>query len=254
MYFLKLTDVARFRQTFDYLENYQKRFIYSTPGSNYRWSNSPLREWSRCCEYPFIYETLKKFATPGCSILDFGSGKNFLPILLSEEGFNVNCLDLDDYSEFYKNNSSNERTVVFTTDITSLSGKYDVVYSVSVLEHTPDIIAELESIKTRLADNGLLLLTLDADVRGDLTISMDKLSKVTDYLAANFNEIDLALNGTGPLLTYVNSPFGFWGQSFTFILRRFIRSFINTLTNSKPERRWVMPYDLRVGLYVGVKR
>jgi 2-polyprenyl-3-methyl-5-hydroxy-6-metoxy-1,4-benzoquinol methylase len=254
MHFLKLNDVVKYKQTFEFLENYQKNFKYSTSDDRYRWSKSPLREWSRCCEYPFIYETVKKYAKDGSRILDFGSGKNFLPILLSEEGFKVTCLDIDDYSQFYNNNSINGRYLDFQTDIGRLSEKFDVVYSVSVLEHTPNILIELDSIKTRLSDNGLLVLTLDIDIRGDLSISMDKLTELITYLASNYIEIDTESVCDDTLLTYRNSPYGFWHQSPIFIIRRVLRSIYNNLTNKPDSKRWIMPYDLRVGLFVGKKR
>jgi hypothetical protein len=122
------------------------------------------------------------------------------------------------------------------------------------LEHTPNILIELDSIKTRLSDNGLLVLTLDIDIRGDLSISMDKLTELITYLASNYIEIDTESVCDDTLLTYRNSPYGFWHQSPIFIIRRVLRSIYNNLTNKPDSKRWIMPYDLRVGLFVGKKR
>lgn len=254
MYFLKRLDFDFLRDTFQKLFDYQAKFDFSNYSREYQWSSNPLLEWSRCYEYPFVYESIHKYARDGCTILDYGSGKNFLPFLLCEEGYNVTCYDVDDYSFFYDSYSSQLTNLSFTDRLGARSERYDVVYSVSVLEHTGDVICALDHITGILADYGLLILTLDVDVRGDLSISMDELDSLSRFLWLNYESIDVKINTGGELLTYQNSPYGYSWQRPVVKAKRILRYIFNNLTFRARDKRWFQLYDLRVGLFIGRKR
>lgn len=254
MYFLKLNDVSYFSETFKFLEKYQQRFVYVTNRDDYRWSKAPLKEWSRCCEYPFIYDAISKYARVGTRVLDFGSGKNFLPFLLSDQGFHVTCLDPDDYSDFYCHYLDGKIPIQFESNAGNLKNKFDLIYSISVLEHTDNFTGELSKIASMLDDQGILLLTFDVDVRGDLSISMDKLCELQKFLIENFTPIDLAINSSGPFLTYLNSPFGFKYQSISFFFRRISGWVLRFISGRGVKNYWISPYDLRVAIYAGKRK
>jgi 2-polyprenyl-3-methyl-5-hydroxy-6-metoxy-1,4-benzoquinol methylase len=131
---------------------------------------------SRMIEYPWVMERLLSL-TPDSNILDIGSGVSPVPILLSERGLFISCVDahpkvrkLDqrknwnewgflDYSIF------SPRIESFHTDIQTFEPreKFDAVYSISVLEHMPRQVwrRTLERLSEWLKPGGWLFLTLD---------------------------------------------------------------------------------------------
>ncbi len=253
MYFLKKEDFRYFKKTFNYLDNYQRGINYDLK-REYRWSKNPLKEWSRCCEYPFLYESIKKCNSRKKNILDFGSGKNFLPILLSSEGHNVTCVDIDDYSSFYKYYSSKENEIIFSSKIDEVENNFDLIYSISVLEHTKNVVENLNLLTQKLKKGGKLILTFDIDVRGDLSISMDKLYSIFNFLGQNFTSEKLKFSDSNYLLTFNNSPYGLRNRTLTFKLKRSLAAMYDTIFHSRNRSKWFELYSLRVGLYLGTKK
>lgn len=250
MHFLRLGDYGLIKDVFSRLLEYQNNFSKKHSLGDYRWSKSPLLEWSRCCEYPAVWRLLEEYKGSRLSVLDYGCGKTFFPFFLNDNGFDVTCLDIDDYTEFY----GSKEGIKFVTDDEGLAGTQDLVYSVSVLEHTEDPVREIEKIYNLLKDDGVLVLTLDVDVRGDLSISMDGFVRLVDCLNSKFNSIEFEQCDSGPLLTYLNSPYGLYHQGVGFLVRRYVGAALAKIGLSKNKNRMVSPYDLRVGVYAGKKR
>lgn len=136
----------------------------------------------RAVEYPWILERLLELET-GSEIIDIGSGISPLPIILSDKGYYVNCVDnhsnirtYDKQSEWnewgfldYSQISSNLKS--FNIDILKFrpGKRVDAIYSVSVLEHMPRSIWEQTLKRTAkwLRPGGVLLLTLDLQPESD---------------------------------------------------------------------------------------
>ena len=136
----------------------------------------------RSIEYPWILEKLLELKT-GSEIIDIGSGVSPLPIVLSDKGYYVNCVDnhsnirkYDNQSEWnewgfldYSQISSNLKS--FNLDILKFrpGRRVDAIYSVSVLEHMPRLIWEQTLKRTAkwLRPSGVLLLTLDLQPGSD---------------------------------------------------------------------------------------
>lgn len=131
----------------------------------------------RCIEYPWMFEKAALHAGSGARALDIGSGLSPLPIMLAQAGIRVDCVDSHprvmtdepragwnewgfiDYAPMHPNLRS------FHTDILLFKPEaaYDVVYSVSVVEHMPRPVWErtVELAAGWLKPGGLLVLTVD---------------------------------------------------------------------------------------------
>ena len=131
---------------------------------------------SRTIEYPWLIDKMTELAV-GSRVLDIGSGISPIPIMLGEHGMLVSCVDAhprvrtlqdrDTWNEwgFLDYSLFSPRLKSFHTDIQEYQPvtPFDVIYSVSVLEHMPRVVWErtLDLAKTWLKPGGLLLLTLD---------------------------------------------------------------------------------------------
>jgi 2-polyprenyl-3-methyl-5-hydroxy-6-metoxy-1,4-benzoquinol methylase len=101
-----------------------------------------------------FYNRLRKFKKRG-DILDFGCGSGNLAKFLSNKGYNVDCLEVDETAiewvkEFHK--------LPITRSI--LDKKYDAILLDGVLEHLPDPIFELNNIREHLKENGIVIITV----------------------------------------------------------------------------------------------
>jgi SAM-dependent methyltransferase len=160
-----------------------------------RWGKDPLRNWSRQWEYPFVFQSVMYYSAGHAAplkILDAGSGVTFLPWLLQEAlpAANVSCCDQDErlagiYTQI---NAGTGQAVEFTrADMAALpypDASFDVVYCISVLEHTrnyPDIIQEFRRV---LRPGGRLIITFDVSLDGMHQISVPDGERLLDVLGA----------------------------------------------------------------------
>ena len=139
----------------------------------YKWPVDPLYDWSRRAEYPFVARTLAGLAPS--RILDAGAGVTFLPLFLSRLGHCVDCLDSDGgyparMGAVLGQLGETHRVRYFEGDLAGsfeLSGSpYDVVLSVSVIEHLDPQVREraVQGLCRLLRPGGLLILTLDVSL------------------------------------------------------------------------------------------
>ncbi len=130
----------------------------------------------RMAEYPWMYEKLLA-AKPQAHVLDVGAGVSPLPIALARRGARVDCVDAHprvmhvsrrhEWNEWgfldYAQIDPSIRS--FHTDIMTYQPDepYDIVYSLSVIEHMPRPVWEgtLDRAAAWLKPGGTLLLTLD---------------------------------------------------------------------------------------------
>ena len=195
------------------LEDYRKR-----------WVSDPLHQWSRQWEYPFVHERLARFAgggpraaSGGPRILDAGSGVTFFPFFLVSQlsGAEVVCCDYDPtLAEVYAELRAPSRDRV-TFDVASLdrlpygNADFDAVYSISVLEHTPNHEAIVAEFVRVLRPAGLLVLTFDVSLDGDCDVDRSGARRLLRDLENRFTrlegpsaeELDRALDRPGALTT-----------------------------------------------------
>ncbi len=157
---------------------------------------NPLRSWSRQWEYPYVFGKVAEAvrARPRARILDAGSGATFLPFYLGRrlEGTTVRCCDTDDtLADVFSalNRNLNGDIEFSTADIRALpypDSSFDLVYCVSVLEHTDgyeDILNEF----SRVSNGGRLTVTFDVCLDGTRDIRLKDLDGMLDALAVAFD-------------------------------------------------------------------
>lgn len=143
-----------------------------------KWGNS-FKHATRMYEYPYVYKTISNAinGNDNLKILDYGSGYTFFPFLLQLEGHNVSCVDIDGLVErcFKGYNGKSAPEFLRNTEVSlpKFNKKFDVIYSVSVLEHSQseNYEAIFRSISENLKESGRFVLTFD--------ISLDNLSMIS---------------------------------------------------------------------------
>lgn len=212
-----LAEYQKFVTSSDFkdIEAYSNQFISQVGGDitsyNNRWVPDPLHQWSRQWEYPFIIYSIKNLHRKGLKILDLGAGMTFLPYYLKDKlsADTVKALDYDQSlgSLYGRVNKARKTDIDFSwQDIRELSKasqeQYDVIYSVSVLEHTDQYADIIKSCYKLLKPGGIFCLTFDIslDRHGEISLAgarklLKSISKtfqtgdLTNYLKSNFTDV-----------------------------------------------------------------
>lgn len=168
-----------FEKIFSILEMVQDRFLESQinfRSKDYKWAIDALHWWSRIWEYPYVLSHLieiKKytFQNSKIKILDFGSGVTFFPFLLHESGFEVTCVDNDSIcindiikAKNFFNFEKIHPVLSENNKIPLESSTFDIIYSISVIEHILHFETILDELRRLLRDDGYIILTFDIGV------------------------------------------------------------------------------------------
>lgn len=143
--------------------------------SNYIWPLYPLNAWSRVWEYPFVARTIAGLQNKSM-ILDVGSATTFFPFYLAEaHNCTVVGVDPDPFHTFHFSACGHEvhkrmnlqrlpmPIQTFGDNMPFSNETFDVVYSVSVIEHIPDPLPTVQEMTRVLKRGGKLILTLDVN-------------------------------------------------------------------------------------------
>ena len=182
------------------IEKYSDVFLkkYSFLKDHYSWVKDPFHQWSRQWEYPFIYYKINEYLDTNknkkACVLDAGAGITFFPYLLTELNAvdQVVCQDIDQQlSGLYRRvNTEYQYTgpVLSVGELQRLqfrSNTFDIVYSISVLEHTDNYLEIVKEFHRVLKTNGILILTFDIGLDGVSDISpvgaQDLLDSMNQY-------------------------------------------------------------------------
>jgi hypothetical protein len=138
---------------------------------NYRWSRDPLSHWSRLYEYPYVLERFSELDLgPGQKIASLGAGFTFFEFLLATK--HLECefflFDFDPKNvrnlEYASSVLGLKNVVVIKKDITTFGRgehAFDVLFSISVLEHLPDPLLAPPSMANICHADSKLILTFD---------------------------------------------------------------------------------------------
>lgn len=115
------------------------------------------RHNERPAEFAFVFRQVNKCAPR--TVLDVGTGTTALPVLLSDCGCVVTALD--NIRDYWPAGMANRHWHVVDDDITRtrLSGSFDMVTCISVLEHIVDYRAAVRNMMQLLKPGGHLVLT-----------------------------------------------------------------------------------------------
>jgi SAM-dependent methyltransferase len=168
---------------------------------NKKWVSDPFHQWSRQYEYPFVYSYIRDYRntmqTDGLKILDAGSGVTFFPHYLSSifPEASVACCDRDpSFVELFSkiNKTSNTSNVFYPSDIRHLpfhESAYDIIYCISVLEHTDDFEMIIKEFHRIVKQDGLLIVTFDISMDGRDDIPREKAVELIESLEKHFSAV-----------------------------------------------------------------
>lgn len=184
-----------------------------------RWSADPFHHITRQWEYPFVGAQLERFAAVSGAprrVLDAGSGATFFPYWVAAQ-FPEASVDACDQDGMVRDTLARithpaaARVTARVADLHELpyeDGRFDVVYCISVLEHTRDYRAILGQFRRVLRPGGWLIGTFDVSVDDRCDISRAGAADLLAALADAFVPIDApapgviaALDDAGTLTT-----------------------------------------------------
>lgn len=111
----------------------------------------------RPVEYSFLFKMYARKMPK--TVMDVGSGATALPHLLKTCGAIVTATD--NIKDYWPNGMTNRHFHVINDDITAsrLTGKYDMITCISVLEHIKDYESAVKNMFSLLKPSGWLILT-----------------------------------------------------------------------------------------------
>lgn len=141
-------------------------FLYSNlvEGPMQQLTCSPFRLW----EYSSLFDVWRR--TPGANVLDIGGAASPLPYLLAERGAHVTATDLQPLLVEVANHVARQRKIPLEAVCRDVAnpppewdGAFDLVTSISVLEHIPPEARFLifQAIYRILRPGGLFYMTFD---------------------------------------------------------------------------------------------
>ncbi len=183
---------------------------------NRKWAVNSLLQWSRRWEYPYVYSTIEQHLASQpeseCHVLDAGSGVTFFPYYLISQFKNIKATACD-YDTSFKPiitniNSASKKTVNFLKtslqDIPLEDKTVDIVYCVSVLEHTNDFELIIKEFNRILKPTGIFILTFDISLDGISNISPSTAEELLKTLVNYFNPLNAVEDQ--PLIEMLNNP------------------------------------------------
>lgn len=228
-------------------KDFLKRFSEALP--TYKWSRDPFNHWSRQFEYPYVAQQIdqiiQSLGTAPVRILDAGSGITFFPYYLAEKYPNASvlCCDVDDsllYIFKVVNGSAPSRPVQFDiqdlANMTYGDGEFDVVYSISVLEHLENPARAINEAARIIRAQGFFILTFDVSTNDKTGITFSKGSVLIEnllnyfepltpiYLSSEFSPARLTDGVTTDFIRSFDPSLLPWRRTISHEIKRFIRS------------------------------
>jgi SAM-dependent methyltransferase len=184
-------ETPEWRDLFSQLETEQESFLakeqqFRSP--EYQWPRDALHNWSRVWEYPYIYFHLQKQRERLGNgrrplLVDVGTGVTFFPFAVARLGYDLVCTDIDPtcIADLRRAEAVCPHAPG-TVQVRRIEGdtlpvgdaEADAVSCISVLEHVPQCDRTIAEMARILKPGGVLLLTIDLDLRGDSEIGPQK--------------------------------------------------------------------------------
>jgi len=192
-------------ETLKYLEPLQskflERYINDIPREyKANWPIDKLHWWSRPEEYAFIISNILNFLKSKdreINVLEFGPGCSFVPYLVNDlldqkDNFYIEDIDNSVIYFWKKLMLTYGREVMEHNSITTQKSQYfDLIYSISVLEHIKNPSNAIEKLADQLRPGGRLLMTLDVDLTdtGKHGLIIEDLRKIFSIKDLEFDPI-----------------------------------------------------------------
>jgi SAM-dependent methyltransferase len=134
-----------------------------------KWPINKLHWWSRPAEYHFLLRSLDNLNVDGMDILEFGPGCSFATheVLTKMTVGTLSLVDNDNEVLKFWNlvAEENDADLFAAPNLRSFENKaFDLIYSVSVLEHVDGFKQHMNELISLLRPGGWLVLTMDIDL------------------------------------------------------------------------------------------
>lgn len=173
--YLRLESEPMYGELLGYSREFHKKCQLgseSTVDYSRRWVKDPFQQWSRRWEYVYVAQQLSRWLDDGprsSRVVDAGSGFTFFPfyLLQAHAGLNIDCFDFDPVAGQALKEASEILDMGPGFHIENLERmsqadeSADAVYSVSVIEHTPNPRAVIDEVNRILKPGGLFVCTFD---------------------------------------------------------------------------------------------
>jgi 2-polyprenyl-3-methyl-5-hydroxy-6-metoxy-1,4-benzoquinol methylase len=219
------------------MESFSNAFIkaHAKALREYPWEADPFHQWSRQWEYPFAYLYIQQYVQLAYvihtnykfRILDAGSGCTFFPYFLSYRIPNsiIHCCDNDYrlipiFKQINKKCYDVEFNLCNLEEASYRDNSFDIIYCISVLEHTlnwKDIVNNFNQI---LKPNGLLIITFDISLDNKTHLTTDEAQDILDTLDGIFSPFN-SLNSHRIIKSACSS--------YSFLTTQFMRTFNKNL-------------------------
>jgi 2-polyprenyl-3-methyl-5-hydroxy-6-metoxy-1,4-benzoquinol methylase len=194
---------------------------YLTPMLLYDWKYSRYDHINeRVIEFEFALRWLSKICP--FNVLDIGPGSSSWPHIMSNCGFRVTAIDK--ISGYSRRLYFNRHYYIVKDDITQpkITGPFDLVTCISVLEHIPDHKKAIEGMFKLIKPGGYIILTFPYNekryVENAYALPEAGYGKIARYVCQVFSrkEIDAWLDSTGGTLVDQEYYKIFTGALWTF--------------------------------------
>jgi ubiquinone/menaquinone biosynthesis C-methylase UbiE len=143
------------------MNEYSKEFSRKKNSIIYNifWIKNSFLHFSRKVEYQFVFSEIDN----NKKILDAGCGITFFPFFLNDKFSDIN-LDLLDYSKSAEKFYKDSKFKFINNDLNSIDIKdesYDLIYSISTLEHIETYSHVIRELIRILKPGGKLIITFD---------------------------------------------------------------------------------------------
>eukprot|EP00038_Savillea_parva_P010608 m.191462 g.191462 ORF g.191462 m.191462 type:complete len:312 (+) comp18348_c0_seq1:70-1005(+) len=174
----------------DILAVYQKKWVLDS----FHW-------WSRVWEYPYVYHQIHTvYQSHHDRILDMGAGVSFFPWYIKSK-FPHSELIASDYDKRFppwydainKRLDASLNVPLLTSDLRSAffpNASCDIVYSVSVLEHTDNYQNVIANVKRILKPGGYFIVTIDISLDNKRSIPFERAKELLAHLKEEFEDVD----------------------------------------------------------------
>jgi 2-polyprenyl-3-methyl-5-hydroxy-6-metoxy-1,4-benzoquinol methylase len=187
------------------MENYSNRFLesnkYFLKSYSKNWVADPLHNWSRIWEYPYVYSKIEDCLMTingKVRILDAGSGITFFPYYIKScyPTSMVFCCDCEENLEdsFNKVNSIQDYPVNFSValleDTKFPDDYFNIVYCISVIEHTNQYQKIIDELYRIIIPGGMLIISFDISIDKKGELKPREVTKLLIHLNNKFNKYD----------------------------------------------------------------
>lgn len=222
-----------------------------------KWVRDPFHQWSRQWEYVYVYSKILEHISgknAGMNILDAGSGITFFPYFLKSkhDPINILCCDVDpELKETYDAiNKSQGQSVKFLNldlaDISSADESQDIVYCISVIEHTKNFSKIIDEFYRIIKPGGKLIVTFDISLDGAVQLSPEKSEFLLDCIYSKFTgnvrSADLASLISKPDIVTTNYAYKINPNLLPMNKLSQLKSMVKSLISMEPIKKY--PYPL----------